>query len=69
MGRFSGGGSYGQTIHLEFEDSYRIAWTVDYHYPESRLRYPRRFSLVTNKAGARRFARRWGLTVPTKREA
>lgn len=44
-------------------DTYIISWTVDFHYTDSRLRYPRRFSRDTDKEGAVRFCRKHNLEL------
>lgn len=43
---------------------FEISWTVDFYYPGSRLRYPRRFRRLTNERGARRFCTRWRIALP-----
>jgi hypothetical protein len=45
---------------------YRISWVVDFYYPNSRLRHPRRFRRETDEAGAKRFCKRWGIEMPVK---
>lgn len=40
---------------------YRISWLVDFYYPTSRLRYPRRMKRDTDEEGARRFCKKHGL--------
>lgn len=44
-------------------DHFRLSWTVDFYYPDSRLRHPRSFSRDTDERGAKRFAHRWGLEI------
>lgn len=61
MGRHTGGNSYGFRIKRLEPGWYRIAWTVDFYYPSSRLRHPRSFSRDTDTAGAVRFAKRHGI--------
>lgn len=56
--------SYGHRIRQFEADHFRLFWTVDFHYPDSRLRHPRGFSRDTDKAGADRFARKWGVFMP-----
>ena len=58
---------------LAGHDEYEISWSVDYKYVGSRLRYPRIIRRVTDRAGALRFCKRWGLapiglTVARKRQ-
>ncbi len=43
---------------------YRLAWSYDKHYRNSRLRYPRRLTRDTDRKGAERFAKKWGCTLP-----
>ena len=43
---------------------YRLIWYVDHHYPDSRQRFPRRHTRDTDEAGARRFAKKHGVTFP-----
>lgn len=64
MSRFSGGGSKGHKIQRLDSSWYRLRWTVDYYYSGSRLRFPRGFSRDTDEAGARRFAKKWGVKMP-----
>lgn len=64
MGRHRPSGSYGHAIVMVEADCYRLSWTVDRYYPDSRLRHPRRATRHADLAGAQRFAKRWGLTVP-----
>ena len=61
MGRFSGGGSYDHRVRRFAEDWYQIYWTVDFYYPDSRLRFPRIFTRNTDERGARRFCKKWGI--------
>jgi hypothetical protein len=46
-------------------DHYRLWWTFDTYRRGSRLRWPRTIKRDTNKKGAIRFSRKWGLTMPT----
>lgn len=57
--------SYGQHIQRIAADHYRLSWTVDHKYPSSRLRFPRSHSRDTDKAGAKRFAKKWRLSMPS----
>ena len=43
---------------------YRLTWTVDHKYPSSRSRFPRIHTRDTDEAGARRFAKKWGISMP-----
>ena len=65
MSRHRSAGCYGQHIRHISGDDYRISWVVDFHYATSRLRHPRTFSRLTDRAGAERFAKKWGLPSPT----
>lgn len=64
MTRHRSSGSYGHTFVLMGPDWYRLYWTVDFHYPSSRLRFPRVFSRDTDTAGATRFAKKWNRPQP-----
>lgn len=55
-------GGYGHQIHRLGENDYRISWTYD--TKSARLRWPRRVSRDTDRAGAERFAKRWGIVCP-----
>lgn len=57
-------GSYSHQIHRLGAMDFRVSWVVDRHYPDSRLRWPRRSSRDTDRKGAERFAKRWGVTMP-----
>lgn len=58
MGGVSGESrSRGHRVHELADDLYRISWVVD----DRRGRYLRSFSRTTNRAGAERFAERWGI--------
>lgn len=61
MSRYSSRGSYGHSVQRIGPDHYRLYWTVDHHYSNSRLRFPRTHSRDTDRAGAQRFAKRWNL--------
>lgn len=56
--------SYDHRIKREREDEFVISWMVDFKYAGSRLRYPRRVVRDTNKKGAERFAKKWGIPMP-----
>ena len=63
MSRYQSSGAYGFKCH-RFHDpygDYEISWVIDFHYSDSRLRYPRRFTRVTDEAGARRFCKKHNL--------
>jgi hypothetical protein len=38
-----------------------LSWTTDHKHAGSRLRFPRAHYRHTDEAGARRFAKKWGL--------
>jgi len=61
MSRYRSEGSRSQHVRKLGPDWYVISWTVDFYYPTSRLRHPRTFRRNTDLAGAKRFAKRWGL--------
>jgi hypothetical protein len=66
MSRHRSSGSYGHRIKYFKEwDFYRLSWTVDRYYADSRLRYPRGCSRDTDEAGARRFAKRHNIAFPS----
>lgn len=64
MGRHRSNGSYGHRIAKIGSGHYRLSWTVDRYYAGSQLRFPRTTWRDTDEAGARRFAKRWGVAVP-----
>lgn len=66
MSRHSSSGSTHHRIQRERSDEYVISWTVDFYYPGTRGRFPRTFRRDTNEAGARRFAKRWKIAMPTE---
>lgn len=68
MSRHHSSGSKGHWIARVGFDHYRLSWIVDRYYEGSRLRFPTAYRRDTDKAGAERFARRWGVTMPEARE-
>lgn len=58
-------GSYEHRIRCIAPDHYQISWVLDFKYPSSRLRYRRVFRRDTDARGARRFAKRWGISLPS----
>ncbi len=65
MSRFSGGGSYSHHIqHFASWGFFRISWTVDKYVSGSRLRFPATYRRDTDRAGAERFAKKWGVEMP-----
>lgn len=69
MSRYSSSGSYGHqcVYHPEWGGYYRISWTVDRYYASSRLRFPRTCSRDTDRIGARKFCKKWGLEMPKEK--
>jgi len=65
MIRYRPSSSYGHQITYLGEDTYRLSWTVDFYYQNSRLRWPRTFNRVTDTKGAERFAKKWAATSPS----
>lgn len=64
MSRYSSSGSSGHQISYIAPDHYRLYWSVDFYYPSSRLRHPRSYRRDTDMVGAKRFAKKWGISVP-----
>lgn len=65
MGRYSPGRSYRHRIR-KTPWGYEISWQVDYYCRGNRVRwhrFPRLFKRDTDLAGARRFAKKWGLVL------
>lgn len=56
--------SYNHRIKRERDDEYVISWMVDRYYKGSRLRHPLGRSRDTNRKGAERFAKKWGISMP-----
>jgi hypothetical protein len=67
MSRYSSSGSTQHAIQRFGSDDFRLSWVVDFHYSGSRLRFPRRFTRDTDRAGALRFAKRWGVRMPEEK--
>ena len=55
--------SYGHRVRKIAHDHYRVSWTVDFKYSNSRLRHPRGFARDTDENGAKRFARKWKVEI------
>lgn len=68
MGRYSSNGSYGHHIRRIAEGHFRLSWTVDRYYANSRLRHPRTATRDTDTAGAERFAKRWDIAMPETKQ-
>lgn len=64
MSQHSRGGSYGHKVQPLGFGSYRLWWMVDRYVTGSRLRFPTSYGRDTDRAGAERFARKWGCKVP-----
>ncbi len=64
MGRYTVNGSTGHGIRRYGYDEYTIRWQVDFYYASSRQRHPRGFQRWTDRKGAERFAKRWGISMP-----
>lgn len=58
------GGSYGHRWKCLGHDDYRLSWDYDTKIAGSRLRFPRTITRDTDKAGAVRFAKKWGIAPP-----
>lgn len=67
MSRHRSVGSYGHRISKLMHDVYQISWVVDRYYKDSRLRHPTGCCRTTDRAGALRFAKRWGVQMPEDR--
>lgn len=52
--------SYGHRIR-KLGCYYRLSWTKDTYYPNSRLRFPKIYVRDTDLKGAIRFAKKWGI--------
>jgi hypothetical protein len=57
-------GGYGHHIRRLSADHFIISWCWDKHYDGQRCRYPQSIKRHTDEAGARRFCKRWNLTMP-----
>jgi hypothetical protein len=67
MSRHRSSGSYGHTIKAtSHRDEFVIAWTVDRYYAGSRLRHPDRKQRDTDRKGAEKFAKKWGVPMPAE---
>lgn len=67
MGRIIGAGaskSYGHRWKKLESDVYRLTWVYDRKFLGSRLRHPQSVSRDTDHAGAVRFAKKWGISLP-----
>lgn len=57
--------AYGHDVRKIAHDHYRLSWTIDRKYANSRLRFPTSFQRDTDEAGAKRFAKKWELSLPS----
>jgi hypothetical protein len=65
VGRVTGGRTaYAHNIRRIGADHYRLSWSFDTKIAGSRLRWPRTITRDTDEAGALRFARKWGCSMP-----
>jgi len=55
-------GGYDHHIRKIDRDFYEISWRYDNSY--GRIRYPRTMRRDTDRKGAERFAKKWGLKLP-----
>lgn len=63
MGKITSNSGYDHRARKISEQVWEISWAFDMKYSGSRLRYPRVMTRITDKAGAERFAKKWGLTL------
>jgi len=59
--------SYGHNISKIVDDAYSLRWWVN-HFGTRRGVYARPFDRPTDEAGAKRFAKRWGVEMPEDRQ-
>ena len=65
VGRITGGSTaYAHNIRRIGADHYRLSWSFDTKIAGSRLRWPRTITRDTDEAGALRFAKKWGCSMP-----
>lgn len=63
MSRYGRKQSYGHSVRYICPDVYRMRWTLDLYRADSMLRYPTGYTRDTDRAGAERFAKRWGVEI------
>lgn len=68
MSRFNSSGSNDHHIKQLEPDWFRISWTVDRYSAGSRIRNPSGQSRDTDEAGAKRFAKKWDISMPKPKE-
>ena len=49
-------------------DKYEISWTVDIKYHVSEVKFFRTIKRITNYVGAKRFCKKWDISLPEKSE-
>lgn len=67
MSRYSREHSYGYTMKRLsgwMRGDFEISWVVDFYYPSSRLRFPRRFRRITDERGAKKFCEKHSILWP-----
>jgi hypothetical protein len=64
MSRYGKQESYGFHCVKIGEDDYRISWTWDRYYSDSRLRFPQTRSIRTDEKGAKRFCKKHDIRFP-----
>ena len=64
MSRYSSSGAKSFRYRQIGHDEYRISWVIDFYYKNSPLRWPRKFTRITDKKGAERFCKKHGLPAP-----
>ena len=58
--------AYGHAIRRIGPGHYRLSWTHDRKVAGSRLRFQATIRRDTDRAGAERFAKKWGVTLPAE---
>lgn len=61
--------AYAHNIRKLMYGTYRLSWSFDMKYSGSRLRFPRTVTRDTDRAGAERFAKKWGCPMPADKES
>ncbi len=59
-------GSYGFRCRYAGDGDWVVSWVVDFYYSDSRLRFPRRFTRITDEAGMIKFANKHSLAQPNQ---
>jgi hypothetical protein len=69
VSRHRGPSSYGHRVCYDRHgDYYVISWAFDRSYPGDRLRYPQSRRRTTDRKGAERFAKKWGVAIQNDAE-